>query len=58
MAVCCQSLALGALSSRSVLSVLVGVLLKKFVLFLNTPRILTLPKETLAFTCDGLIVMQ
>jgi hypothetical protein len=33
MAVCCQNLKLGALSSRSVLSVLVGALFKKFGLF-------------------------
>jgi hypothetical protein len=39
MAVCCQNLTLGALSSRSTLSVLVGALLKNFGLFLNTPRI-------------------
>jgi len=39
MAACCQNLMLGALSSRSALSVLVG--LKKFSLFLNTPRIRT-----------------
>jgi hypothetical protein len=37
MAVCCQSLTLGALSSCSTLSVLVGVLLKSSVLFLNMP---------------------
>jgi hypothetical protein len=30
MAVCCQNLTLGALSSRSALSVLVGTLFKKF----------------------------
>jgi len=36
MAVCCQNLPLGALSSRSALSVLVGELFKKFGLFLNT----------------------
>jgi len=40
MAVCCQNLALGALSSRSAISVLVGALFKKFGLFLNTPRML------------------
>jgi len=40
MAVCCQNLTLGAFSSRSTLSVLVGTLLKKFGLFLNTPRML------------------
>jgi len=39
MAVCCQNLTLGALSSRSALSVLVGALFKKFCLFLNTPRV-------------------
>jgi hypothetical protein len=33
MAVCCQNLTLGALSSRSPLSVLVGALFKKFGLF-------------------------
>jgi hypothetical protein len=36
MAVCCQNLPLGALSSRSALFMLVGVLFKKFGLFLNT----------------------
>jgi hypothetical protein len=36
MEVCCQNLPLGALSSRSVPSVLVTELLKKFGLFLNT----------------------
>jgi hypothetical protein len=35
----CQNLTLGALSSRSALSVLVGALFKKFGLFLNMPRI-------------------
>jgi hypothetical protein len=40
MAVCCQNLTLGVLSSRSTRSVLVGALFKKFGLFLNTPRIL------------------
>ena len=39
MAVYCQNLTLGALSSRSALSVLVGAIFKKFGLFLNTPRI-------------------
>ena len=39
MAVCCQNLTLGALSSHSVLSMLVGTLFKKFGLFLNTHRI-------------------
>ena len=37
MAVCCQNLTLGALSSCSALSVLVGLLFKKFGLFLNSP---------------------
>jgi hypothetical protein len=36
MAVCCQNLPLGALSSRSAPSLLVGELFKKFGLFLNT----------------------
>jgi hypothetical protein len=36
MAVCCQNLPLGALSSRSAPSVLVGELFKKFGIFLNT----------------------
>jgi hypothetical protein len=40
MTVCCQYLTLGALSSRSALSLLVGAVFKKFVLFLNTPRII------------------
>ena len=39
MAVCCQTLTLGAHSSHSALSVLVGALFKKFALFLNTPRV-------------------
>jgi len=36
MAVCCQNLPLGALSSRSEPSLLVGELFKKFGLFLKT----------------------
>ena len=39
MEVYCQTLTLGVLSSRSVLSVLVGALFKNFGLFLNTPPI-------------------
>jgi len=38
IAVCCQNLTLGALSSRSALSALGGAVFKKFVLFLNTTR--------------------
>ena len=38
MAVCCQNLMLGVLSSRTALSVLAVALFKKFGLFLNTPR--------------------
>jgi len=38
MAARCQNLPLGALSSRSALSFLVGELIEKFVLFLNTRR--------------------
>jgi hypothetical protein len=41
MVVCFQNLTLGALSSRSALSLLAGALFKKFSLFLNTPRILS-----------------
>jgi hypothetical protein len=37
MAVFCQNLTLGALSSRGALSMLVGALFEKFGLFLNTP---------------------
>ena len=40
MAVCCQNLMLGALSSQSALSLLVGVLFKWFCLFLNMPHIM------------------
>ena len=40
MAVCCQNLMLGVLSSGSVLPMLVGPLFKKFSLFLNTPCML------------------
>jgi hypothetical protein len=36
MAVCFKNLTLGAFSSRSTLSMLVGALFKKFVLFFNT----------------------
>jgi hypothetical protein len=55
MTVCYNILMLYALSSRSMLSVLVGVLVKKFGLFLNTPRLLVfhkipyLPKYTATF---------
>jgi hypothetical protein len=38
MAVCCQNLTLGELSSRSALSVLFGALFKTFGVFLNTSR--------------------
>jgi hypothetical protein len=38
MAVCCQNLTLGELSSRNALSLLVGALFEKFGLFLNKPR--------------------
>jgi hypothetical protein len=49
MAVCCQNLTLGALSSHSGLSVLVGALLKKFSLYLNMPRTTALH---LCFLCE------
>ena len=39
MAVCCQSLTLGVLSSHSALSLLVGMLFKKLGFFLNIPRV-------------------
>ena len=59
MAVCCQNLTLGALSSRSALSVLVGALFKKFGLFLNTPRIYyyihTYSKYCYVFQCIFII---
>jgi hypothetical protein len=50
MAVCCQNLPLGALSSRSAPSVLVGELFKKFGLFLNTPCIGMLQSITFAIS--------
>jgi hypothetical protein len=37
MAVFCQNLTLGVLSSRSTLSLLLGALFEKFSLFFNTP---------------------
>jgi hypothetical protein len=39
MAVCCQNLTLGALSSRSALSMAIGALFKKFGFFFNNPRV-------------------
>jgi len=45
MAVCCQNLMLGALSSHSTLSMLVGTLFKKFGLYLNMPRMTSSPKD-------------
>jgi hypothetical protein len=44
-AICCQNLTLGALSSRSALSVLVGAIFKKFGLFLNTVVLLLLTTD-------------
>jgi hypothetical protein len=58
MAVCCQNLTLGALSSRSTLSVLVGALFKKFGLFFNTPRMHILRNKELAKLDDPKISMQ
>jgi hypothetical protein len=40
MAVCCQNLNLSVLSTRSILSMLVGALFKKLALLLNSPFIL------------------
>jgi len=48
MALCCQNLTLGALSSRSALSVLVGTLFKKFGLFLNTPHMFEKAQQKLS----------
>jgi hypothetical protein len=48
MAVCCQNLPLGALSSRSAPSLLVGELFKKFDPFSNTGVIVQLDA---AFRC-------
>jgi len=42
MTVCCQNLTLGAPSSCSALSLLVGMLFKKFGLFLNVPHMTVL----------------
>jgi hypothetical protein len=49
MAICCQNLTLGALSSHSALSVLFGGLFKKFSLFLNMPYATALH---LCFLCE------
>ena len=46
MAVCCQNLPLGALSSRSAFSVLVGALFKKFGILSNKPRFRKMHKRT------------
>jgi hypothetical protein len=48
MAVCYQNLMLGALSSHSVLSVLVGALFNKFRLFLNTLRMFEKAQQKLS----------
>ena len=53
MAVCCQNLTLGALSSRRALSVLVGALFKKFDPFLNTPRVSTRKTCCLSFSLSN-----
>jgi len=55
MAVFCQNLTLGMLSSRSALSVLVGMLFKEFCLFLNTPCVCVI--FFLNFTQSKLSVM-
>jgi len=46
-----QNLTLGALSSRSALSVLVGVLLKKFGLLLNTSPMSLCSADVLLIAC-------
>jgi hypothetical protein len=49
-AVCCQILTLGALSSRSASSLLVGAIFKSDFLILNTPRTYSL--NQVCSTCD------
>jgi hypothetical protein len=68
MAVCCQNLPLGALSSRSALSVLVGELFKKFSLFLNkgvrqlnvssTAMLLLTPKKAVHRVTETLVLSK
>jgi hypothetical protein len=53
MAVFCQNLTLGALSSHSALSMLVGSPFKNFGLFLNTPRIELLGLQLTAYWNNG-----
>jgi len=53
MAICCQNLPLGALSSRSALPVPVGALFKKFGLYLNNPCRSLSPKVTWACCCNS-----
>jgi hypothetical protein len=59
MAICCQNLTLGALSTCSALSVLVGVLFKKFGLFLNMPHTSTtfinVAKLAMSIDCTAFI---
>jgi hypothetical protein len=54
MAVCCQNLMLGVLSSHSTHCVLVGVLFKKFGLFLNTV-VLTVTSGGFNYMCCAVI---
>jgi len=64
MAVCYQNLTQGALSSHSVLSMLVGALFKKFCLFLNVPHMSVLTnrhtqqalKLKSSLLCSGYII--
>ena len=57
MAVCCQTLTLGALSSRSALSMLFGELFKKFGLFLYTPSYIFI-SQFWHFNTKGLSYMK
>jgi hypothetical protein len=59
MAVCCQNLTLGALSSCSALSKLVGALFKKFGLFFEQASYFATRSELPPYTvkCDAALVM-
>jgi len=55
MAVCCQTLTLCALSSRSALSVLVGALFKKFGIFLNCYMFIPFRRYLHLVVVEGLV---
>jgi len=58
MAVCCQNLPLGALSSRSVLPVPVGALFKKLGLYLNTSCIYIIPGIVISVEVESLYIVH